>query len=131
MAMCFYMTPGLCSTGIHILPAELELPFEVGIVNLPTGEHRKPEYRAINPKSTIPTLVRQNGSALTEFQAIAWWLARTHPKRNFCRSSPTTRHTLWRSWIMSPAISPSPSPIIPTRAGIPRCQPSAFSSIIA
>ena len=80
MAMRFYMTPGSCSTGIHILLEELDIPFEAWIVNLPAGEHHKPEYRAINPKSTIPTLVRQDGTALTEFQAIAWWLARTHPK---------------------------------------------------
>ena len=80
MVMRFYMTPGSCSTGIHVLLEELDLPFEAWIVNLPAGEHHKPEYRAINPKSTIPTLVRQDGTALTEFQAIAWWLARAHPK---------------------------------------------------
>jgi glutathione S-transferase len=80
MLMKFYMTPGSCSTGIHILLEELELPFEVTIVNLPRGDHTTPEYLAINPKGTIPTLVRNDGSALTEFQAIAWWLARSHPE---------------------------------------------------
>jgi glutathione S-transferase len=78
--MKFYMTPGSCSTGIHILLEELELPFEAHIVNLPAGDHRKPAYLAVNPKATIPALVRDDGSALTEFQAIAWWLARTYPK---------------------------------------------------
>jgi len=78
--MKLYMAPGSCSTGIHILLEELELPFEAWIVNLPAGDHYKPEYLAINPKSTIPTLVRDDGSALTEFQAIAWWLARRYPK---------------------------------------------------
>jgi glutathione S-transferase len=34
----------------------------------------------VNPKATIPTLVRDDGSVITEFQAIAWWLARTYPK---------------------------------------------------
>ena len=80
MPMKFYMTPGSCSTGIHILLEELELPFEAHIVNLPAGDHRKPDYLAVNPKATIPALVRDDGSALTEFQAIAWWLARSHPK---------------------------------------------------
>ncbi len=80
MPMKFYMTPGSCSTGIHILLEELELPFEAHIVNLPAGDHRKPAYLAVNPKATIPALVRDDGSALTEFQAIAWWLARSHPK---------------------------------------------------
>lgn len=78
--MKFYMTPGSCSTGIHILLEELELPFEVYLVNLMAGDQFKPEYLAINPKSTIPTLVRDDGSPITEFQAIAWWLARSHPK---------------------------------------------------
>ncbi len=78
--MKLYMTPGSCSTGIHILLEELDLPFEAYILNLPAGDHLKPDYLAINPKSTIPTLVRDDGSALTEFQAIAYWLARKYPK---------------------------------------------------
>lgn len=73
------MTPGSCSTGIHILLEELELPFEVYLVNLMAGDQHKSEYLAINPKATIPTLVRDDGTAITEFQAIAWWLARRYP----------------------------------------------------
>lgn len=80
MAMKFYMTPGSCTTGIHILLEEIDKPFEAYIVNLPAGDQYKPDYVAINPKSTIPTLVRDDGTALTEFQAIAWWLARSNPK---------------------------------------------------
>lgn len=78
--MKFHMTPGSCSTGIHILLEELELPFEVYLVNLMAGDQFKPEYLAVNPKATIPTLVRDDGSSITEFQAIAWWLARRYPK---------------------------------------------------
>lgn len=78
--MKFYMTPGSCSTGIHILLEELELPFEVYLVNLMAGDQFKPDYVGINPKSTIPTLVNNDGSAITDFQAIAWWLARSYPK---------------------------------------------------
>lgn len=79
--MKFYMTPGSCSTGIHILLEELGLLFEVHPVNLLAGDNRQADYLAINPKGTIPTLVREDGSALTDFLSIAWWLARTHPKR--------------------------------------------------
>jgi glutathione S-transferase len=78
--MIFYMTPGSCSTGIHIILEEVEQVFEVHIVNLPKGDHFQPHYVAINPKSTIPTLVRGDGTALTEVQAIAYWLARTSPR---------------------------------------------------
>ena len=81
MTLKFYMTPGSCSTGIHILLEELELLFEAHIVDLLAGDHRKPAYLAINPRGTIPTLVLDDGSALTDFQAIAWWLARAYPQR--------------------------------------------------
>jgi glutathione S-transferase len=79
--MKFYMTPGSCSTGIHILLEELELLFEVYIVDLLRGDHRRPEFLAINPRGTIPTLVRDDGSALGDFRTIALWLAGAHPKR--------------------------------------------------
>ena len=82
-AMKLYMTPGSCSTGIHIILEELEEIFEAYIVDLPAGDHFKPDYVAINPKSTIPTLVRRDGSSLTEVQAIAYWLARSHPRSGF------------------------------------------------
>lgn len=78
--MKFYMTPGSCSTGIHILLEEIDKPFEAYLVNLLAGDHNKAEFVAINPKSSIPTLVRDDGSVLTEFQAIAYWLARSNPK---------------------------------------------------
>lgn len=76
-AMKFYMTPGSCSTGIHIILEELEEIFEAHVVNLPAGDNFKPEYTAINPKATIPALVRPDGSVLTEVPAIAYWLGRT------------------------------------------------------
>ncbi|CCE06188.1 putative Glutathione S-transferase [Bradyrhizobium sp. STM 3843] len=75
--MKFYMTPGSCSTGIHIILEELEEVFEAHIVNLPAGDNFKPDYMAINPKATIPALVRDDGSVLTEVPAIAYWLGRT------------------------------------------------------
>jgi len=80
--MTFYMTPGSCSTGIHILLEELELVFSADVLNLPAGDGQKPEYLAINPKGTIPTLLLDDGTALTEFTAIAFWLAQRYPKAN-------------------------------------------------
>lgn len=74
------MTPGSCSTGIHILLEELDIPFEAYIVNLLAGDQNRADYLAINPKASIPTLVKDDGTALTEFQAIAFWLARRYPK---------------------------------------------------
>jgi glutathione S-transferase len=79
--MKFYMTPGSCSTGIHILLEEIGLVFEAYVLNLPRGDHLKPEYLAINPNGTIPTLVLDDGAALTDFVGIATWLAHSYPRR--------------------------------------------------
>ncbi len=79
--MKFHMTPGSCSTGIHILLEEAGLVFEAHLVNLLEGDQRSAEYLAINPKGTIPALERKEGAPLTDFQSIAWWIARAHPRR--------------------------------------------------
>jgi len=86
--MKFYMTPGSCSTGIHILLEELGLIFEVHPVNLLAGDQLSEAYLAINPKGTIPTLVLDDGSALTDFLSIAWWLARSHPEKGLLPQCP-------------------------------------------
>lgn len=86
--MKLYLTPGSCTTGIHILMEELDLVFEAHLVNLMNGDHNTSEYLALNPKATIPLLVRNDGSALTEFQAIAYWLARSYPKAKLLPGDP-------------------------------------------
>jgi glutathione S-transferase len=75
------MTPGSCSTGIHLLLEEVGLFFEAHIVDLMAGHHLRAEYLAINPRGSVPTLVLPDGSALTDFISIARWVAETHPGR--------------------------------------------------
>jgi len=81
MTLKFHMTPGSCSTGIHILLEECGLVFEAHLVNLMAGDQNRPEYLALNPKGTIPTLERDEAPPLTDFLSIAWWLAKQHPRR--------------------------------------------------
>lgn len=86
--MKFYMAPGSCSTGIHILLEKLEKIFEAYIVNIPKGDNQKPDYLSINPKGTIPTLVLEDGTSLTEFQSIAYYLAISNPKAKLLPEDP-------------------------------------------
>jgi glutathione S-transferase len=88
MNMRFYMVPGSCSTGIHILLEELDKLFEAHIINIPKGENQQKDYLAINPKGTIPTLVLENGTVLTEFQSIAYYLAMSNPDSNLLPNDP-------------------------------------------
>ncbi|MGH7057672.1 MAG: glutathione S-transferase N-terminal domain-containing protein [Acetobacteraceae bacterium] len=77
--MKLYYAPGACSLGIHVLLEEIGKPYETAAIKLQGGEQYKPEFTKINPKSKVPTLVRDDGSVLTEWPAIAFWLARTNP----------------------------------------------------
>ena len=74
-------SPGACSVGIHVLLEEIGKPYEAQLVNLREGGQFKPEFTAVNPKSKVPTLVRDDGSVLTEYPAIAFWLARSNPDK--------------------------------------------------
>src|SRR3954469_13796286 len=77
--MKLYYAPGACPIGIHVLLEEIGKPYEAVALNFRDAEQYKPEFTAINPKSKVPTLVRDDGSLLTEYPAIAYWLARTNP----------------------------------------------------
>ena len=72
-------SPGACSLGIHVLLEEIGKPYETEAVNLrqPASERT---LSALNPKGKVPTLIRDDGSVLTEYPAIAFWLAGTNPQ---------------------------------------------------
>ena len=72
-------SPGACSVGIHILLEEIGKPYEAVLTSLKDKANYTPDFVKINPKSKVPTLVRDDGSVLTEFPAIAYWLAKTNP----------------------------------------------------
>jgi glutathione S-transferase len=83
-----YFSPGACSIGIHILLEEIGAPYQTVLTSTREGAQHKPEYLAITPKAKVPALVREDGSTLTEFPAIAWWLARSNPQKNLLPTDP-------------------------------------------
>jgi glutathione S-transferase len=89
--MKFYMTPGSCSTGIHILLEEIGDLFEVWPINLLAGDQFKPEYLAINPRGSVPALMRTDGSVLNTYQSIATWLAEAYPRHRLMPESEADR----------------------------------------
>ena len=78
--MKLYYSPGACSVGIHVVLEEIGKPYELAPVALKDGAQHQPEYVAINPKSKVPALARDDGSLLTEFPVIALWLAKANPE---------------------------------------------------
>lgn len=48
--------------------------------HLRKGEQRDPSYLALNPQGLVPTLIDDDGNALTQSLAIIEWLDETHPE---------------------------------------------------
>ena len=86
--MKLYYAPGTSAVGIRVLLEEIGKPYEVVSVDLRAGEQYQPPFTSINPKSKVPTLVRDDNSVLTEFGAIARWLARTNPEAALLPAEP-------------------------------------------
>ena len=58
---------------------ELGVDFEGVTVNMRAGEHRSPQFLAINPAGKLPALV-DGDLVLTESAAIVWYLAEKYRK---------------------------------------------------
>ena len=78
--MKLFYSPGTCALGVHVLMEEIGAPFDLKRVNFAERE-QSDAYRAINPKAKVPALQRDDGSVLTEYQAISVYLALTHPEK--------------------------------------------------
>lgn len=86
--MKLFYSPGACSLGIHVLLEEIGAPFEAVRTVIREGANRTPEYLALNPKGKVPLLLRDNGRPLTEFPAIALYLAQTHTTAHLLPADP-------------------------------------------
>jgi glutathione S-transferase len=86
--MRLYWGKGTCAIGIHILLEEAGLAYDTEQIDVGGGATRQPPFLALNPKGKVPTLVRDDGSVLTEFSAIATWIARQAPDRRLLPEDP-------------------------------------------
>jgi glutathione S-transferase len=86
LTLC-YMPP-TCAIGIHVLLEEMGKPYQLKKIDFAHHEQHKPDYLTINPKGKVPTLIREDGSVLTEFPAIAVWLALTNGEAKLLSADP-------------------------------------------
>src|SRR5947207_6318270 len=59
--------------------------------HLRKGEHRAPDYVAINPQKLVPALVLGSGEVLTQSMAILEYLEETHPQPPLLPADPVGR----------------------------------------
>ncbi len=75
-----YQSPGSPnSRRVRIFLAEKGLPIPFVVIDLGKGEQHSEAYRAINPRSVVPTLVLEDGIAIGEVPAIMRYLDEAFP----------------------------------------------------
>jgi glutathione S-transferase len=74
-----HFAPGSCARVPLIALEEAGAPFETRLVAYMAGDHRKPEFLALNPPGKVPVL-EIDGEVLTQNGAILTYLARRHPE---------------------------------------------------
>ena len=78
MNLQLYFAPGACSFVPHVGLETAGAAFEPKIVKFHKGEHRTPEYLALNPNGQVPVLV-VDGKPLTQIVAICDLIDRRFP----------------------------------------------------
>ena len=77
---------------------ELDVDFELVTVDLTKGEHKKPEFLAVNPAGKVPVLV-DGDLVLTESVAIVLYLAEKYPQKGFLPADLATRAEVYK-WLL-------------------------------
>ena len=78
MDLKLFIAPGSCARVSTIALEEIGVPFATQTVFFTRGQHRSPEYLALNPAGKVPLLLI-DGRPLAQTVAILTWLARTFP----------------------------------------------------
>lgn len=96
--LALYFSPGTSSMAPHIALNELKPDFETRPLSLRRKENRSPDYLAINPEGTVPTLLI-DGRPLTEVAAILFYLARQCPEGRLLPRDDPEREAHVVSWM--------------------------------
>src|SRR6202790_1280685 len=85
------------SRRIRIFLAEKGLELTLIPVDLGKREQRSEEYRMINPRQMVPTLVLEDGTAIGEVLAIWRYLEETYPTKPLLGATPKEKAlvTMW------------------------------------
>ncbi|MEM7091080.1 MAG: glutathione S-transferase [Pseudomonadota bacterium] len=95
-----------CSTApsprrARIFIAEKGLDVETVEISIADGAQLKPEFLAINPRATVPVLITDDGTALTENLGIAAYLEATFPQPPLMGTTPEEKAQVlaWNSYV--------------------------------
>jgi glutathione S-transferase len=100
MSLTFYYSPMSTASVTHLVLEELGVPYEKVLVDIKTGDQKKPAFLQINPNAKVPAIVHE-GVAIFESVAISIYLGETFgvDKGLFPAAGPARGEALkWLVW---------------------------------
>jgi glutathione S-transferase len=82
----------------HIALHEVGAAFESRVISFARKEHQSPDFLAVNPEGTVPTLLI-DGRRLTEVAAILFYLARRFPQTDLLPADDVEAEAQAISWM--------------------------------
>ena len=95
-----YYAPGSASLLVHWLLIELDVPYELRLVDTAAKQQKTPEYLALNPNGVVPTLV-VDGEPRYEAAALAMLLAERHPEAELAPPAGDPRRADYLQWMFN------------------------------
>ncbi|HVO04235.1 MAG TPA: glutathione S-transferase family protein [Candidatus Cybelea sp.] len=74
-----YWSPGAASMAPQCCLEEAGVPYTLKLVDMSKGDHKRPEYLALNPTGKIPALAIDGSFVMSEAMAISMLIADRHP----------------------------------------------------
>jgi glutathione S-transferase len=94
-----FHSPQTRSSGAFTLLEELGAPYELHVLNMKTGEQRRPEFLAINPLGKVPTIL-DGETVVTEQVAIFIHLADRFPEAGLAPALDDPRRGPYLRWLV-------------------------------
>jgi glutathione S-transferase len=101
--MSKYKLYGTVMTGtcaIHAALEELGVPYELVEITTSKGQQNTEEYRKINPRQQVPSLMLPDNQVITEGPAILMHLADAHPETNLAPACGTIERSQINRWLL-------------------------------
>ena len=94
----FYHNPQSRGRIAHWMLEEVGVPYRTELLRFDRGEHKKPQYLAVNPMGKIPT-IKHGDTVVTEAAAICAYLADAFPSANLAPATSSPERGTYYRWL--------------------------------
>lgn len=94
----FYHAPQSRAIIVHWMLEELEIPYQLRVLNLRKGENKRASFLAINPMGKVPAITHGD-VAVTETAAICCYLADAFPQAGLAIAVGDPRRGPYLKWL--------------------------------